>query len=73
MNRAGIIDLVSTNTGINADDTETVVDGLLEAIGDTLVTEEVDLDVFGKFTVEAEGEQNVVKFKGGSSLSGKVN
>lgn len=73
MNRAEIIDLVSTNTGINADDTETVVNGLLEAIGDTLVTDRVDLDVFGEFTVvEVEGT-NMVEFKGGSELSGKVN
>lgn len=73
MNRAGIIDLVSSNTGINADDTETVVNGLLDAIGDTLVEERVNLDVFGEFTVEVEGEANVVKFKAGSELSGKVN
>ena len=73
MNREEIIELVCTNTGINADDTETVVNGLLDAIGDTLVTQRVDLDVFGEFYVVEEGEENVPKFKAGSELSGKVN
>lgn len=73
MNRAGMIDLVTSNTGVRESDVETVVNGLLDAIGDTLVEELVDFDVFGEFTVEQEGEQNVVKFKAGSSLSGKVN
>lgn len=73
MDRQGIIDLVTTNTRVRAADVETVVNGLLDAIGDTLVTEEVDLDVFGEFTVvEVEGT-NMVEFKGGSELSGKVN
>lgn len=73
MNREGIIELVSTNTGIGTEDTETVVNGLLDAIGDTLVTQSVDLDVFGEFFVVREGEENVPKFKAGSELSGKVN
>lgn len=73
MDRAGIIELVSTNTGIGMEDTATVVNGLLDAIGDTLVNDRVDLDVFGEFTVVEERSENVVKFKAGSELSAKVN
>lgn len=73
MDREGMIDLVASNTGIRLEDTAAVINGLLDAIGDTLVEESVELDVFGDFTVEAEGSENVVKFKAGSELSGKVN